>query len=132
MRKSYRVLTGVIAALGLGFAAVAVNAHPGFIGGGMAPCMTGGMGYGMMRGMGTHAMGPGYSGWMGGQQLMTPEEHAEHINRMRSAATPEERQKIAAATHAEMQKRATEKGITLPDMRGPHWGYGRNFKPTPQ
>ena len=45
---------------------------------------------------------------------------------MRNAATPEERQKIAEAIHAEMQKRAQEKGITLPEHRGPrgHMGAG--------
>ena len=37
---------------------------------------------------------------------------------MRAAKTPEERQQIASANRAEMQKRATQKGITLPEHRG--------------
>ena len=60
---------------------------------------------------------------------MTPEEHTATINKMRNAATPEERQKIADATRAEMQKRAKEKGITLPETRGPRAGYGPYFGP---
>jgi hypothetical protein len=35
-----------------------------------------------------------------------------------SLMTPEERQQMALANRAEMQKRATEKGITLPQHRG--------------
>jgi len=50
-----------------------------------------------------------------GQQLMTAEERTALQQKMRSAATPEERQKLAEATRTEMQKRATEKGITLPE-----------------
>jgi hypothetical protein len=47
---------------------------------------------------------------------------------MRNAKTPEERQQIAAVTRTEMQKRAAEKGITLPEHRGPQGraGAGRN------
>ena len=41
---------------------------------------------------------------------------------MQSAKTPEERQQIAAANRTEMQKRATEKGMTLPENRGPRGG----------
>jgi len=48
---------------------------------------------------------------------------------MRSAATPEERQKIAEATRTEMRKRASEKGITLPEHHGPRAGVGRNAAP---
>jgi len=132
MNRSYKVVAGVIASLGLGLAVASAYAHPGFMRGGMGPGMTGGMGPGMMGGMGTRAMGPGFAGPMGGQQLMTPEERAANIDKMRNAATPEERQKIAEAIHAEMQKRAKEKGITLPEPRGPRAGFGRNFGPIPQ
>ncbi|MDP1717107.1 MAG: hypothetical protein Q8L40_03440 [Burkholderiales bacterium] len=47
------------------------------------------------------------------------------------AATPEERQQIAVANHAEMQKRAQEQGITLPEQRGPRnrAGFGPNTAP---
>jgi hypothetical protein len=41
---------------------------------------------------------------------------------MRNAKTPEERQQIATATRTEMEKRAQEKGVTLPEGRGPRSG----------
>jgi hypothetical protein len=82
--------------------------------------MGGGMGMGMATGAG---MAPGH-GPMAGQQLMTPDERAALRDKMRSAKTPEERQKLAEATHAEMQKRAKEKGITLPDHGGPGMAFG--------
>jgi hypothetical protein len=64
----------------------------------------------------------GGAGHGAGQQLMTPEERTALQEKMRNAKTPEERQQIAAANRAEMQKRATEKGITLPEGRGPRTG----------
>ena len=99
MKRSHKVAAGVVAALSLGVAA-AVFAHPGPIGGGMGPAMKGGMGHGRMAG--------GPAGHAAGQQLMTPEE----------------RQKLAEGTRAEMHKRAKEKGITLPEHRGPGAGFG--------
>jgi predicted phage tail protein len=89
MKRSYKVAAAVAAALGLGVAAAAF-AHPGGMGGGMGPGM-------MMGGM---------------QQLVTPEERSAFQEKMRNAKTPEERQEIAQAQRAEMQKRAQEKGIT--------------------
>lgn len=47
---------------------------------------------------------------MAGQQLMTPEE----------------RKKLADANRAEMEKRTKEKGVTLPETRGPGRGMGPN------
>jgi len=64
----------------------------------------------------------GFAGPIAGQQLMMPEERTATIDKMRNAKTPEERQKIAEATRTEMQKRAKEKGITLPEGRGPRFG----------
>jgi hypothetical protein len=49
------------------------------------------------------------------------------IEKMRNAKTPEERQKIAEANRAEMEKRAKEKGITLPGPHGPGMGFGPGF-----
>ena len=69
------------------------------------------MGNGM--GMGPGMMHGGFAGQATGQQLMTPEE----------------RQKLAEANHAEMQKRAKEKGITLPEPHGPHFGFGPHSGP---
>lgn len=114
MKTAYRV--AVAAILGLGIAAAAF-AHPGEMGRTMGPGMMGGMGHG--------AMGPGA---MGGQQLMTPEEHTALMEKMRNAKTPEERQKIAEANRAEMEKRAKEKGTTLPGPHGPGMGFGPGFQ----
>jgi len=115
MKRSHEVAAGVLAALSLGVAA-AVFAHPGQTGGGMGPAMKGGMGHGRMAG--------GPAGHAAGQQLMTPEERTALQEKMHSAKTPEERQKLAEATRAEMQKRAKEKGVTLPGHRGPGAGFG--------
>ena len=130
MKRSKKLIAGVVASLGLGFAGTVAYAHPGPMGAGMGPGMRAGMGPMAMRGgMGPGAMGAGFAGPIAGPQLMTPEERTSTINKMRNAATPEERQKLAEATHTEMQKRATEKGITLPEPRGPRAGVGPNFAP---
>ncbi len=121
MKRSHKWIVGIGTTLSLGIAAAAVYAHPGQMGGGMGP--------GMMGGMGPRAMGAGFAGPQAAQQLMTPEERTAIQEKMRNAATPEERQKLAEATHAEMQKRAKEKGITLPEPRGPRAGFGPNFGP---
>jgi hypothetical protein len=63
------------------------------------------------------------------QQLMTPEEQRAMIEKMQSAKTPEERQKLAEANRAEMEKRAKEEGITLPQAHGPHAGFGPQSMP---
>jgi len=79
-------------------------------------------------------MGPGmmhgsFAGPMAAQQLMTPEERTALQEKMRNAKTPEERQKLAEANRTEMQKRAKDKGITLPEPHGPHAGFGPGFGP---
>jgi hypothetical protein len=91
------------------------------MGGAMGPGMMGGMGHG---GTGPAAMGGGPAGRMAGQQLMSPEEHTALQEKMRNAKTPEERQKLAEANRAEMERRAKEKGIALPGPRGPGAGFG--------
>lgn len=53
-----------------------------------------------------------------GYQLMTPAERNAYIAQMRAATTPEERIKLRDQHRVEMQKRAKEKGITLPEPRG--------------
>ena len=114
MKRAYNVAAGIVAALGLGLAATAVIAHP--MGGAMGPGghgpMNEGMGYGPMAGAG----GPG-------AQLMTAEERTAMMEKMRTAKTPEERLALREANHAEMQKRAAEKGITLPEQGGPGAGH---------
>jgi hypothetical protein len=52
---------------------------------------------------------------MYGYELMTPEERQTYMDKMRAAKTPEERAKLRDEHRAEMQKRAKEKGVTLPE-----------------
>jgi len=130
MKQSHKFAVGVIASLGLGIAVAAAYAQTGPMGGGMGPQMKGGMQHGAQGGMqhgakggtGHGPMGAGAAGHGTAQQLMTPEERTALQEKMRNAKTPEERQQIATATRAEMEKRAQEKGITLPEHRGPHFG----------
>ena len=125
MKQSHKF--AAIAALGLGLA-VTAYADPQQMGRGMGPQggmqhgAMGGMQHDMKGGMEHGGMGGGAAGHGAGQQLMTPEERTALREKMRNAKTPEERQQIAAATHGEMQKRAKEKGITLPEHRGPRSG----------
>lgn len=144
MNKLNKIATAV--ALSLGIAATAW-AHPGQMGGGMGPGaqqggqhqnMQGNMDQGRMQGMkhggkqancdGAKSQSP--RGPQTGQSLMTPDERTAMREKMRAATTPEERQQIALANRAEMQKRAAEKGIALPEHRGPHGrGTGPNAAP---
>jgi hypothetical protein len=125
--KWRNALLGVVGVAGLGAAALVI-AHPGA---GFGP-QGGGPGFGP-GGMAGKApmMRSGFAGPMAGQQLMTPEEQQAFVEKMRSAKTPEERQQLAAANHAEMEKRAKEKGVTLPQPHGhgPGAGVGPNFAP---
>jgi hypothetical protein len=52
-----------------------------------------------------------------GYELMTDEELAQHRTQMRTATTAEERERIRAEQHAQMQKRAAEQGVTLVEPR---------------
>jgi len=152
-----KTFTKIAAAVALSFGLAATAfAHPGQMGNGMGAGaqqggqhqMQGQMGQGRMQGMnhgGKHAamgqnQGQGCDGAkaqgstpQAGQQLMTPDERTAMRDKMRNAKSPEERQQIATANHAEMQKRATEKGITLPEHRN-HQGHGmgRNAAPATQ
>jgi len=120
MKFSRKIAIGAAAALGL--AAAVVIAQPGQMGGAM------GM-HGPMAGMQNGPMGGMGQGPMGGQQLLTPEERSAFQEKMRNAKTPEERQKLVEANRTEMQKRAKEKGITLPQPHGPRAGFGPHFAP---
>jgi len=95
VKRSHKAAAGIAAALSLGIAAAAF-AQPGPMGDGNGPHHKAGMQHGKM----------------GGHSLMTPEERTALQEKMRNAKTPEERQKLAQATHEEMQKRAKEKGAT--------------------
>jgi len=119
MKRSHKIALGIAASLGLGLGAAAVFAHPGQM-------MGGPMG---MHGMGGTGHGPMGAGPTAAQQLMTPEEQTAFREKMQNAKTPEERQKLAEANRAEMEKRAKEKGITLPEAHGPRSGFGPHFGP---
>ena len=153
MKQSHKFAAGVIASLGLGIAVATAYANPGQMGGGMGPQSKGGMQHGTQGGMQHGAQGGMQHGAKGGmqhgtqggtqhggmgggaehgagQQLMTPEERTALQEKMRNAKTPEERQQIATATRTEMEKRAKEKGITLPEHSGPHFGGTRQAPAT--
>ncbi|HSN18338.1 MAG TPA: hypothetical protein VLV87_09005 [Gammaproteobacteria bacterium] len=53
-----------------------------------------------------------------GWQLMTPEERAAYQAKMRAAKTAKERAAIRAQHHKEMQERAKQQGVTLPEPPG--------------
>lgn len=61
-----------------------------------------------------------------GSQLMTEQERLEYRERMRAATTEEEREQIRLEHHAQMQERASERGIELPD-EPPMTGMGRGM-----
>lgn len=50
-----------------------------------------------------------------GSQLMTQQERAEHLARIRAAKTAEEREQIRKDHHERMKDRARERGVTVPD-----------------
>ena len=116
MKQSHKLAIGIAAALGLSLGAAAVIAQPA----GMGPQMKGSM----------HAGGGMGHGPMAQQQLLlTPEERSAFQEKMRNAKTPEERQKIAEANRAEIEKHAKDRGITLPEPHGPHAGFGPHSGP---
>lgn len=122
MNKLSKITTAV--ALALGIAATAAYAHEGAGRGSMERGAQQDRHHGMEQHGGKHARG-GHEGRKAGSDgdrqatrgLMTPEERSAFREKMRTAKTPEERQQLALANRAEMQKRAAEKGITLPEHR---------------
>jgi hypothetical protein len=133
MKTVNKIVTSVIAVLGLGLTVTSVYAQQGPMGGngpmgmmGQGP-MGNGMGPGMMRGqmMQGQMTGPN-SPMKVMQQLMTPAERLAMMDKMADAKSWEERQAIMTTTHAEMEKRAKEKGITLPAGHGPQMMFGKN------
>ena len=108
MKRSTGIAVGIATSLALGLG-TAAYAHQGEKGDGAHA--RGGMQHGMKGGMGHGAA----------NQLMTPEERTALREQMRNA-TPDERSKMADATHAKMQARALERGLTLPQHRGPKAG----------
>ncbi|WP_321494755.1 hypothetical protein [uncultured Desulfobacter sp.] len=62
-----------------------------------------------------------------GSQLMTQQERAEYHAKMRAVKTVQEREQIRNEHHEQMQERAKERGLTLPDEpSGRGGGMGRS------
>ena len=69
-----------------------------------------------------------------GWQLMTPTERDAYRTQMRSMKTSPERETLRLQHHEQMQKRAAERGVTLPDVpvrRGGGMSPGGMQQPTP-
>lgn len=65
-----------------------------------------------------------------GSQLMTNQERIDHRNKLRAAKTAEEREQVRLQHHEQMQSRAKERGVTLPDTPPPQGGgMGRRMGP---
>ncbi len=65
-----------------------------------------------------------------GSQLMTNQERIEHRNKLRAAKTAEEREQVRLQHHEQMQLRAKEQGVTLPDTPPAQGGrQGRGMGP---
>lgn len=114
MKTVNKIAISVAAVMSLGLAVA--YAQPGSMGN-----MGNGMGPGMMRG---HMMEQNANMKIM-RELMTPSERLAMMDKMIDAKTAEERQAIMTATHTEMEKRAKEKGITLPAGHGPQMMSGR-------
>jgi hypothetical protein len=115
MKTVNKIVISVATVMGLGLAVA--YAQPGSMGN-----MGNGMNPGMMRG---HMMEQNANMKIM-RELMTPAERLAMMDKKMDAKTVEERQAIMTTTHTEMEKRAKEKGITLPVGHGPQMMSGRN------
>lgn len=124
MKTVNKIAISIAAVLGLSMTFASVYAQQGPMSG-MGP-MGNGMSPGMMPGpmMQNQMMGQN-SNMKVMRELMTPAERLSMMDKMMDAKTPEERQAIMTSTHAEMEKRAKEKGIALPAGHGPQMMSGR-------
>jgi hypothetical protein len=114
MKTVNKIVIGVIASLGIGLT-VASIAQPGPM-------------HSMGR-MHSHAqMMDQNSNMKIMRDLMTPAERLTMMDRMIDANTLEERQVIMTTHHTEIEKRAKEKGITLPAGHGPEMMFGRSCR----
>ena len=115
MNAVKKIALSVATTLSLGLVVVSVYAQQGPLGNGTGQgMMRGGMIYGQNTDMKVM------------RELMTPAERLAMMDKMIDAKTPEERQAIMTANHTEIEKRAKEKGITLPAGHGPHMMWGKN------
>ncbi len=114
MKTVNKIVISIATVMGLGL--TVAYAQPGSMGN-----MGNGMSPGMMRG---HMMEQNANMKIM-RELMTPAERLSMMDKMMDAKTVEERQAIMTTTHAEMEKRAKEKGINLPAGYGPQMMSGR-------
>jgi hypothetical protein len=119
MKIANKIIISMTAVLGLGVMGALVHAQSGPMGNGMGP--------GMMRGAQGQQAGPKVANWKIMRDLMTPAERLELMDKLIDANTIEEHQAIMRATRIELEKRAKEKGVTLPTGFGPMM-YGRNCR----
>lgn len=115
MKTISKIAISVAAVMGLGYAVANAQSGP-----------TGNMGNGMGSGMKHGQMMGQNSNMKIMRELMTPAERLAMMDKMIDAKTVEERQEIMTTTHTEMEKRAKDKGITLPAGHGPQMMSGRN------
>ena len=125
MKTVNKIAMSIAAVLSLGMGITAVQAQQGSKGD--MGHMGSGMGPGMMRGpmMQNQMMGQN-SDMKVMRELITPEERLSMMDKMMDAKTPQERQAIMISIHAEMEKRAKEKGITLPTGHAPQMMNRKN------
>ena len=125
MKTVNKIAMSIAAVLSLGMGITAVQAQQGPKGD--MGHMGSGMGPGMMRGpmMQNQMMGQN-SDMKLMRELITPEERLSVMDKMMDAKTPQERQAIMSSIHAEMEKRAKEKGITLPTGHAPQMMNRKN------
>ena len=125
MKTVNKIAMSIAAVLSLGMGITAVQAQQGSMGD--MGHMGSGMGTSMMRGpmMQNQMMGQN-SDMKVMRELITPEERLSMMDKMMDAKTPQERQAIMISIHAEMEKRAKEKGITLPTGHAPQMMNRKN------
>ena len=124
MKTLKKIAISVVAAVGLSVTISSVSAQQGPMGG-MGPGANG-MSPGMMRGGMQCQMMDHSANMKVMRELMTPAERLAMMDKMIDAKTPQERHEIMTSTHAEMEKRAKEKGITLPVGCGHQMMSGRS------
>ena len=121
MKSTRKLVTTILASLGTTLVFASAHAQPSAAQPSDAttpPSVnTPATGSGMSQGRGMHqGMGHGMKSQRSEMsKLMSPEERSEMRAKMQAAKTPEERQALRTSMRTEMQKRAQEKGITLPD-----------------
>ncbi len=114
MKTVNKIAISIATVMGLGL--TVAYAQPGSMGN-----MGNGMSPGMMRGQ----MMEQNANMKIMRELMTPAECLSMMDKMMDAKTVEERQAMMTTMRTEMERRAKEKGITLPAGHGPQMMSGK-------